>query len=224
MTGPDMAERSNVLGLTNVGQLAPTLPLTPHNFRSLIHPPPPRPLGTGNKTPNPNYFDNSEKFVTRREYDEIKDSLNRLENFLTTNPGSSASTTEEVAAAVNMVKSKAVLLSKVVASPQPGPPPPHLSSRTSPSLNPHASLSSMSGAVSGATNNNSVSLNPNPSLNLNMNMGLNPNPNNNPNSNHPNSMMLSSNVKGLNDLDSSAATAAAVARVGMLVGEFFFRT
>ena len=62
----------------------------------------------------------SEKFVTRKEYDEIKDSLSRLENILTTTSptgqgGASGSATEEVAAAVNIVKKQAGFLSKVIS-------------------------------------------------------------------------------------------------------------
>jgi len=63
----------------------------------------------------------SEKFVTRKEYDEIKDSLSRLETILTTTTpsgqGSSGSANEEVAAAVNMVKKQAGILGKVISNP-----------------------------------------------------------------------------------------------------------
>ena len=60
----------------------------------------------------------SDKFVTRKEYDEIKDSLSRLENILSTTGGESlpGTATEQVAAVVNMVKSKAGLLGKVISA------------------------------------------------------------------------------------------------------------
>jgi hypothetical protein len=68
----------------------------------------------------------SEKFVTRKEYDEIKDSLSRLETILTsTNPSGqepSGSANDEVAAAVNMVKKQAGILSKVISPSATAPP------------------------------------------------------------------------------------------------------
>jgi hypothetical protein len=72
----------------------------------------------------------SEKFVTRKEYDEIKDSLSRLETILTTTSpggqGPSSSANHEVAAAVNMVKRQAGLLSKVISNPSSSAGPPSM--------------------------------------------------------------------------------------------------
>lgn len=99
-----------------------------------------------------------EKFVTRKEYDEIKDSLSRLENILTTTSpngqgGPSGSATEEVAAAVNIVKKQAGFLSKVIsdAPTLAAPTPPHRNRDGNTSYSNVATGGSISAGVSSSS-------------------------------------------------------------------------
>lgn len=65
-----------------------------------------------------NILEPADKFVTRKEYDEIKDSLSRLENILSSTGGERlpGTTTEQVAIIVDKVKKQAGLLGKVISA------------------------------------------------------------------------------------------------------------